>query len=103
MDGWLLATNCALPCLSDGQEDDGPDATARARRLDWTALLKRTFLVDVLTCPELLEPDGDHRDRIDQEETARKILELASQPPPQTAPRPQTRAPDPVDEPSLID
>ncbi len=86
-------------------EDDGPDRAARVRRLDWSTLLKRTFLVDVLTCPRC-SSRMEIVAVIDQEATAHKILEhlgLASKPPPPRPPRPPARAPATVDEPSLFD
>jgi len=47
-----------VPTLSDGI--DGPDDPERARRLEWSKLLKRTFAIDVLTCSRCLRPTGRH-------------------------------------------
>jgi hypothetical protein len=41
-----------VPTLSDGI--DGPDDPERARRLERSKLLKRTFAIDVLTCSRCL-------------------------------------------------
>ena len=34
----------------------GPSDPARPRRLDWATLLRRSFAIDVLTCPRCLGP-----------------------------------------------
>jgi hypothetical protein len=72
-------------------DDGGPDDTCRARRLEWSKLLKRVFAVDVLSCPRC---DGPMRmvAFVADERIARKILThlgLASRPPPRSTRRPR--------------
>jgi len=77
----------AVPTLGDGI--DGPDDPERARRLEWSKLLKRTFAIDVLTCSRCL---GRMRlvALIENEQVARRILDhlgLPSRAPPRGAAR----------------
>ena len=89
-------------------DDDGPDDPARARRLEWSKLLKRAWAFDVLTCPRCA---GSMRliAFIQDGRTARKILAhlgLLSRVPTRAPPGPveQTMVDlDGVDPPSLVD
>ena len=83
----------AVPTLSDGI--DGPDDPERARRLEWSKLLKRTFAIDVLTCSRCL---GRKQlvALIENERVARRILDhlgLPSRAPPRGAARGSARPP----------
>jgi hypothetical protein len=91
-------------------DPDGPDNPGRQRRLDWAALMKRTFGVDVLRCPRCGE-----RMRliatIEDPSVAKKILEhlgLPARAPPLLAPwsrpaRAQSAPDNGIDPPSLFD
>lgn len=62
------------PLPYNDAEDWTPDDPSRGRRIDWAALLKRSWLIDVLVCPRCAAPMRviSH---IEDERTARRILE----------------------------
>ena len=55
---WSSQTNLTrvdpdlLPIVLGDRPDEADLLPARQRRLDWAALLRRVFLVDVLRCPK---------------------------------------------------
>src|SRR5262249_4890238 len=44
------------PLPYNDAEDWTPDDPSRGRRIDWAALLKRSWLIDVLVCPRCAAP-----------------------------------------------
>src|SRR5213593_5011 len=78
-----------------GDAAASPDNPTRARRLDWAALLKRCFAVDVLVCPSCRGPMHILA-FIDDERLARRILAhlgLPSRAPPRPPPSGQPLLP----------
>ena len=92
---------CVVPTPSDGdaarEEGDPPCHPGRPRQLDWAALLKRTYALDVLVCPRC---GGSMRiiAAITQTKVIRAILRACGQP---SAPPERTAAPRQVDLPGF--
>ena len=46
----------AQPAAGSGAVLRGPDEATRARRLEWSLLMKRAYALDVLSCPRCQGP-----------------------------------------------
>ena len=74
--------------LTTPVDADAPDAPARARRLDWSTLMKRAYALDVLVCPKC-QGSMSIIGIIDDEDAAVQILDhlgFSSRAPPRGRP-----------------
>jgi hypothetical protein len=98
LSSWSAVPPAPPACLDrhDADPDLSPDDADRQRRLDWARLLKRSYHVDALVCPRC---DGPMRliALIEDQPTARRILEHLA------LPSPKTRAPPPPDHSAAFD